>query len=232
MFLFLGALPCTEWLDDTVGRDHNGFILTGAAANMDSLLETDIPGVFAAGDVRSGSTKRCATAVGEGAMAVQPSTPTSPAPPPFKERDERRRLRPSGRDRCPRAAGLGRRLRGLPADGGEWLHLRICLICGHVACCDDSPNRHATAHAHATSHPIIRSLEPGEDWNWCYVDEVAFLVDGSAARPASRRRRSCSSSVPAGSRDLRGGKRRTVALRAWSMLGRRSWFAPQAGLGG
>jgi thioredoxin reductase (NADPH) len=71
MFLFLGALPCTEWLDDTVGRAHDGFILTGPAANMDNLLETDIPGVFAAGDVRSGSTKRCATAVGEGAMAVQ-----------------------------------------------------------------------------------------------------------------------------------------------------------------
>ena len=70
MFLFLGALPCTEWLDDTVGRDHDGFILTGAAANMEHLLETDVPGVFAAGDVRSGSTKRCATAVGEGAMAV------------------------------------------------------------------------------------------------------------------------------------------------------------------
>jgi Zn-finger in ubiquitin-hydrolases and other protein len=62
--------------------------------------------------------------------------------------------------------------------GGKWLHLRICLICGHVACCDDSPNRHATAHAHATSHPIVRSLEPAEDWSWCYVDEVAFVVDG------------------------------------------------------
>jgi thioredoxin reductase (NADPH) len=71
MFLFLGALPCTEWLDDTVARDPDGFILTGAAADVDHLLETDIPGVFAAGDVRSGSTKRCATAVGEGAMAVQ-----------------------------------------------------------------------------------------------------------------------------------------------------------------
>jgi thioredoxin reductase (NADPH) len=71
MFLFLGALPCTEWLDDSVGRDRDGFILTGAAAGMDNLLETDVPGVFAAGDVRSGSTKRCATAVGEGAMAVQ-----------------------------------------------------------------------------------------------------------------------------------------------------------------
>jgi len=71
LFLFLGALPCTEWLDDTVGRDDKGFILTGAAAGMEHLLETDVPGVFAAGDVRSGSTKRCATAVGEGSMAVQ-----------------------------------------------------------------------------------------------------------------------------------------------------------------
>jgi thioredoxin reductase (NADPH) len=71
LFLFLGALPCTEWLDNTVARDHDGFILSGQAADADNLLETDIPGVFAAGDVRSGSTKRCATAVGEGAMAVQ-----------------------------------------------------------------------------------------------------------------------------------------------------------------
>ena len=70
LFLFLGALPCTEWLDDTVRSDHNGFILTGTSANTENLLETDVPGVFAAGDVRSGSTKRCATAVGEGAMAV------------------------------------------------------------------------------------------------------------------------------------------------------------------
>ena len=62
--------------------------------------------------------------------------------------------------------------------GDKWLHLRICLICGHVACCDDSPNRHATAHATATSHPIIRSLERGEDWSWCYADEVGFVVDG------------------------------------------------------
>jgi thioredoxin reductase (NADPH) len=71
LFLFLGALPCTEWLGDAVGRDDDGFILTGAATGADNLLETTIPGVFAAGDVRSGSTKRCATAVGEGAWAVQ-----------------------------------------------------------------------------------------------------------------------------------------------------------------
>ena len=71
LFLFLGAQPCTEWLDDAVARDEDGFILTGAAAGAENLLETSVPGVFAAGDVRSGSTKRCATAVGEGAMAVQ-----------------------------------------------------------------------------------------------------------------------------------------------------------------
>ena len=71
LFLFLGADPCTEWLGDTVARDEHGFVLTGSAAGMDGLLETSLPGVFAAGDVRSGSVKRCATAVGEGAMAVR-----------------------------------------------------------------------------------------------------------------------------------------------------------------
>jgi uncharacterized UBP type Zn finger protein len=62
------------------------------------------------------------------------------------------------------------------ATGGEWVHLRICLQCGHVGCCDSSPNRHASGHARATDHPIIRSLEPGEDWSWCFVDEVAMLI--------------------------------------------------------
>jgi len=71
LFCFLGALPCTDWLGDVVSRDDNGFILSGAAAGADTLLETSLPSVFAAGDVRSGSSKRCATAVGEGAMAVQ-----------------------------------------------------------------------------------------------------------------------------------------------------------------
>jgi thioredoxin reductase (NADPH) len=71
LFLFLGARPCTEWLDDAVARDEDGFVLTGAAAGGHYLLETSVPGVFAAGDVRSGSIKRCAAAVGEGSMAVQ-----------------------------------------------------------------------------------------------------------------------------------------------------------------
>ena len=60
--------------------------------------------------------------------------------------------------------------------GDPWLHLRICLSCGHVGCCDDSPNRHATAHAGETGHALIRSLEPGEDWSWCFLDEVAMRI--------------------------------------------------------
>jgi uncharacterized UBP type Zn finger protein len=63
-------------------------------------------------------------------------------------------------------------------EGGKWLHLRICLTCGHVGCCDDSPNRHAAAHHRATDHPIIRSLEPGEEWCWCYVDELGYVLAG------------------------------------------------------
>ena len=55
--------------------------------------------------------------------------------------------------------------------GDEWVHLRLCMTCGHVGCCDDSPNRHATAHFHETKHPTIKSFEPGEDWAWCFVDE-------------------------------------------------------------
>jgi uncharacterized UBP type Zn finger protein len=63
------------------------------------------------------------------------------------------------------------------ATGGLWLHLRICLECGKVGCCDDSPNRHARAHAHEAAHPLIRSLEPGESWSWCFVDDVGLAID-------------------------------------------------------
>jgi hypothetical protein len=62
------------------------------------------------------------------------------------------------------------------AIGGTWVHLRMCQTCGHVACCDNSPNRHATAHFHHSGHPLIRSVEPGEEWSWCYVDELMFVL--------------------------------------------------------
>ena len=57
--------------------------------------------------------------------------------------------------------------------GATWVHLRMCLICGHIACCDDSPNRHATAHFRASKHPLVRSIEPGETWTWCYADDLS-----------------------------------------------------------
>ena len=56
--------------------------------------------------------------------------------------------------------------------GSSWVHLRLCMTCGHVGCCDQSPNRHASAHVHATGHPIIRSHEPGEEWGYCYPDDL------------------------------------------------------------
>jgi uncharacterized UBP type Zn finger protein len=60
--------------------------------------------------------------------------------------------------------------------GDPWLHLRICLECGYVGCCDDSPNRHMTAHATGSDHPLIRSLEPGEVWAYCYIDETGLRI--------------------------------------------------------
>ena len=72
------------------------------------------------------------------------------------------------------------------ASGGRWVHLRRCVECGHVGCCDSSPGRHATAHFRETGHPLVQSFEPGEEWFWCYVDQVAFELAGeppSSAHP-------------------------------------------------
>ena len=62
--------------------------------------------------------------------------------------------------------------------GDRWVHLRMCQTCGRIGCCDSSPNQHASKHAAEHDHPIVHSFEPGEEWNWCYVDNVAFAVDG------------------------------------------------------
>jgi uncharacterized UBP type Zn finger protein len=61
--------------------------------------------------------------------------------------------------------------------GMSWVHLRMCQSCGHIGCCDNSPGRHATGHHGESGHPIIRSVEPGEDWSWCYLDEALFRLD-------------------------------------------------------
>jgi uncharacterized UBP type Zn finger protein len=68
--------------------------------------------------------------------------------------------------------------------GSQWMHLRRCMACGHIGCCDNSPMRHATAHFHESDHPIIQSFEPGEDWLWCYVDDLAFEIPSLLNSPA------------------------------------------------
>ena len=70
------------------------------------------------------------------------------------------------------------------AIGARWVHLRRCLECGHVGCCDSSPNKHATAHFHAEGHPLVQSFEPGEEWIWCYADETGSELDGLPPSPA------------------------------------------------
>ena len=62
------------------------------------------------------------------------------------------------------------------ATGGRWLHLRMCMTCGKIGCCDSSPNRHASKHAAEVDHPVLRSVEPGEEWSWCAIDEFAFIL--------------------------------------------------------
>jgi len=85
-----------------------------------------------------------------------------------------RQVTPSSPDRCLDCVEAGDR----------WVHLRVCLTCGHVGCCNDSKNRHALAHFLATGHPIMQSFEPGESWRYCYVDD-AVLPDGTPLRRLS-----------------------------------------------
>jgi hypothetical protein len=72
----------------------------------------------------------------------------------------------------------------LAAGRHDWLHLRVCQSCAHVGCCDSSPARHATAHFYADGHPVIRSYEPGEDWYFCYLDDIAFELEDAPPAPS------------------------------------------------
>jgi Zn-finger in ubiquitin-hydrolases and other protein len=69
--------------------------------------------------------------------------------------------------------------------GSTWVHLRMCMTCGRIGCCDSSPNKHASRHAREVGHPIVRSAQPGEDWSWCFVDEIAFVVEPSGTDPST-----------------------------------------------
>jgi uncharacterized UBP type Zn finger protein len=88
--------------------------------------------------------------------------------------DEIKAVEPSGPG-CVECVAAGRR---------DWVHLRVCQECGHVGCCDDSPGRHTTAHYRATAHPIIRSFEPGEDWYYCYPDNLLFELEDAPPAPS------------------------------------------------
>ncbi|GHI85133.1 UBP-type zinc finger domain-containing protein [Streptomyces xanthophaeus] len=102
--------------------------------------------------------------------------------------------RPEGRA-CAHAAGLpgaawpgaeGAGCAQCRAEGREWVHLRVCLSCGHVGCCDSSAGKHAWSHAERTGHPVARSAEAGERWAWCYVDELFLVPAGPASAPGGR----------------------------------------------
>ena len=184
LFLFIGAEPNTEWLSRSgVTLDDKGFVRTGA--NIHRPLETSLPGVFAIGDVRSGSVKRVAAAVGEGAQVVaalarlsRGSRRQSRAPRQHRETlmsDECTHA-DAIRDVTPSALGCEECLK----IGSPWVHLRLCRTCGHVGCCDNSPNRHATKHFHKTRHPIIEGYDPPEGWGWCYVDEIMLDLSDRA----------------------------------------------------
>lgn len=82
-------------------------------------------------------------------------------------RDQIRDVDPSG-DGCQECLAAGEH---------DWFHLRICLVCGHVGCCDASPRKHATAHYEETGHPIVKSFQPGEEWGWCFADDLLLLPD-------------------------------------------------------
>lgn len=204
LFIFIGAEPHSGWLSDGVEPDRAGFVVTGPALSLASLtseawrqvrraphfLETSLPGVFAVGDVRSGSVKRVASSVGEGAMAVTfvhahlgavrghvpgrdllPLETSFMSSPRCVHLDQVHDVQPHTPDGCEECLKHGTR----------WVHLRHCVSRGHVGCCDSSPQQHASKHFRQSARAVMRSFEPGEDWGWCFIDQ---LVVEPATRPS------------------------------------------------
>ena len=137
---------------DWVLRAGDRLVLRGSVAQF-----TEVGELFRRPDAAGADAPVSPGEEGPGADPVAPPTTKCP------HSDQARTV-------VPRTAGCEECL----ASGGRWVHLRVCMTCGRVGCCDDSPGRHANAHFKATGHPIIKSLEPGESWGWCYVDEITL----------------------------------------------------------
>ena len=130
--------------------------------HLEALLDDALRMTFPASDpiapaVEAGSAPGSAAAV----EAKSTEKPRSPRMTTCTHRDQIKSVEPNTKG-CEECLKMG----------DPWVHLRMCLTCGHVGCCDSSINKHATKHFHGTRHPIMRSIEPGESWMWCYVDEV------------------------------------------------------------
>jgi hypothetical protein len=184
LFLFIGADPNTTWLSGSgVMLDDKG--LCAPAPTFSGRSKPVCPAYSQSAACARDSTKRVAAAVGDGAQVVAAwhaflagSRRQGRAYHQWRETvmsDECTHT-DTIRDVTPSALGCEECLK----IGSEWLHLRLCRICGHVGCCDDSPNRHATKHFHATRHPIIEGYDPPEGWGWCYVDEVMLDLSNRA----------------------------------------------------
>ena len=186
VFLFVGADPATEWLQGCgVALDKAGFVMTGAPRSDGGapigariLNSRRVCGRRRA--VRIGQAGRRGDRRRRPGGGGDPQLPRALSrSPPLNQSDEPTMSKTCThlstiRDVTPSALGCEECLK----TGDVWLHLRLCRTCGHVGCCDQSPNRHATKHFHATRHPIIEGYDPPEGWGWCYVDEVMFDLSG------------------------------------------------------
>ena len=171
----------TEWLQGCVALDKAGFVITGVGGGERApprrRLNRPCPACSRSATCgrgrSSGSAARSAKAPRSWPRSISSSrtlqVPTSNRPSAARMSKTCTHLDDHSRRDAERA-----RLRGMPQDRRRLVHLRLCRTCGHVGCCDDSPNKHATKHFHATRHPIIEGYDPPEGWGWCYVDEAMF----------------------------------------------------------
>jgi thioredoxin reductase (NADPH) len=177
VFMMTGADPNTAWLGDCVALDGQGYVRTGSDLDAAALAATSVPTASSGWPPRwararsaSSSCTRCSPSRWRrrrrraAPVLLSRGIRTDPMPKKCTHLDQVRNVAPRTPDGCEECLAMG----------SEWVHLRLCLSCGHVGCCDDSLNKHATKHFRKIHHPVIRSFEPGEDWGWCFIDEVVM----------------------------------------------------------